>query len=157
MAEIPDEVRARVRHEPDRSYAVLVTGPDGEVLVGSTRRTGEVHALALDGAAALFGVPAAALHGGRVHLTVPQPPYGREGQRVRITSVQDPEDPGERELLGAVGQAHWFGHEGAWFVTVPGSGTGIHPGEDLDFEPDVSAEEAAALEAYLARWRAPST
>ena len=106
---------------------------------------------------ALFGVPVAALGGGRVHLGVPQPTYGRDGQSVRITSVRNPEDPGERELLGAVGQAHWSGHEGAWFVTVPGSGTGTHPGEDLDFEPVASQEEAAALEAHLARRRDPST
>ncbi len=136
---------------------MLVSGPSGEVLVGTTRRTDQVLTLARQGAARLFGVPVAALDSERLHLAVPQPPYGRDGQRVRITSVQDPREPSERELLGALGQAHWFGHEGAWFVTVPGSGTGIHPSEHLDFEPVVSAEEAADLEAYLARSRHPST
>ncbi|NAZ75398.1 hypothetical protein GTQ99_08175 [Kineococcus sp. T13] len=92
-----------------------------------------------------------------MHLTVPRPPYGRDGQRVRITSVQDPLDPGERELLGALGQVHWFGHEGAWFVTVPGSGTAVHPSEDLDFDPVVGAREAAALQAHLARQPDPPT
>lgn len=157
MVDVPELVRARVRHEPDRSYAVLVTGHDGEVVVGTTRRTDQVRNLAREGAAHLLGVPAAALDDERVHLSVPQPPYGRDGQTVRITAVQDPDDPGERELLGAVGQAHWFGREGAWFVTVPGSGTGLHPGEDLDFEPVVRGEEAAELAAYLDRRRSSET
>ncbi|WP_432519802.1 hypothetical protein [Kineococcus sp. SYSU DK006] len=47
----------------------------------------------------------AALDPERLHLAVPQPPYGRDGQRVRITSVQDPREPSERELLAAL-EAH---------------------------------------------------
>jgi hypothetical protein len=147
MVEVPERVRARVRHEPDRSCTVLVSGPQGEVVVGTTTRTDQVLAVAREGAARVFGVSELGLD--RLHLSMPQPPYGRDGQTVRITSVSDPDDPSERELLGAVGQVHWFSHESAWFVTVPGSGTGIHPGEELDFEPVVSAEEAGKLKAYL--------
>lgn len=149
MVEVPERVRARVRHEPDRSCTVLVSGPQGEVVVGTTTRTDRVLTVAREGAAGVFGVEVSELGPDRLHLSMPQPPCGRDGQAVRITSVSNPDDPSERELLGAVGQARWFGHQGAWFVTVPGSGTGIHPGEELDFEPVVSAEEAGELEAYL--------
>jgi hypothetical protein len=64
---------------------------------------------------------------------------------VRITSREVPEDH------GALGQAHWFGAEGAWFVTVVGSGTGIVASEGLDFEPQVGDVELAELTAYLER------
>ncbi|MEU1242374.1 hypothetical protein ABZ388_18670 [Micromonospora parva] len=57
MPDIPPQFRARVRHEPDRSYAVLVEGPDGEVLAGATGSLREVRTVARQGAARLFGVP----------------------------------------------------------------------------------------------------
>ena len=135
-------VRARVRHEGDRSYTVLVLGPAGEVEVGTTTETGRLHRLAVEGAARLLGVP---LEQVVVELVVPHPPYGRDGQLVRIISREVPEDH------GALGQAHWFGAEGAWFVTVAGSGTGIVASEGLDFAPQVGDVELAELTAYLER------
>ena len=149
MADVPLRIRARVRHEPDRSYAVLVEGPEGEVLVGITGSTGELSTLAREGAARLFGVPADRIEGEYLHLVIPQPPYGRDGQWVRIISVEESSHPGDVQELGALGQAHWFGHEGGWFVTVAPFGTGIYPSEDLDFAPVVTDEEVAELQSYL--------
>ena len=139
-------VRARVRHEQDRSYTVLVVGPAGEVEVGTTTETGQLHRLAVEGAARLLSVPLEQVaEQVVVDLVVPRPPYGRDGQLVRITSRDVPEDH------GALGQAHWFGAEGAWFVTVAGSGTGIVASEGLDFAPQVGDVESAELTAYLQR------
>ncbi|NAZ74732.1 hypothetical protein GTQ99_04745 [Kineococcus sp. T13] len=135
-------VKARVRHEQDRSYTVLVLGPAGEAEVGTTTETGQLRRLAVEGAARLLSVP---LEQVVVELVVPRPPCGRDGQLVRITSRDVPEDH------GALGQAHWFGAEGAWFVTVVGSGTGIVPTEGLDFAPQVGDLELAELTAYLER------
>ncbi|GAA0314757.1 hypothetical protein [Kineococcus aurantiacus] len=135
-------VRARVRHEQDRSYTVLVLGSAGEVEVGRTTETGQLHRLAVEGAVRLLRVPSEQVV---VELVVPRPPYGRDGQLVRITSRDVPEDH------GVLGQAHWFGAEGAWFVTVAGSGTGIVPTEGLDFVPQVGDAELAELTAYLQR------
>jgi len=149
MTDAPLRVRAQVRHEPDRSYAVRVQRPDGEfVLVGTTRSTGELGDVACQGAARLHGVPAGSITWANLDLVVPQPPYGRDGQLVRVVAVENPDDRSELEELGAAGQAHWLGHEGGWFVTVPGHGTGIHPSEYLDFEPVLSPEEEATLLAY---------
>ncbi|MGC4812794.1 hypothetical protein ACLQ29_19910 [Micromonospora sp. DT228] len=58
---------------------------------------------------------------------------------------------------GVAGQAHWYSHEGAWFVTVAGFGTAIYPGECLDFTPVLSDVEVAELESYLARSPRPSS
>lgn len=135
-------VRARVRHEEDRSYTVLVVGPAGEVEVATTTETGQLHRLAEEGAARLLRVPREQVV---VELVVPRPAYGRDGQLVRITSRDAPEEH------GALGQAHWFGAEGAWFVTVAGSGTGIVATEGLDFAPQVGDAELAELTAYLER------
>lgn len=135
-------VRARVRHEEDRSYTVLVVGPAGEVEVGTTTETGQLDRLAAEGAARLLGVRPEQVV---VELVVPRPPYGRDGQLVRITSRDVPEDH------GALGQAHWFGAEAAWFVTVAGSGTGIVPTEGLDFAPQVEQAELAELTDHLQR------
>ncbi|NIZ90270.1 hypothetical protein [Kineococcus rubinsiae] len=141
MAEVTG-VRARVRHEDDRSYTVLVVGPTGEVEVGTTTETGQLHRLAEEGAARLLRVRREQVV---VELLVPRPAYGRDGQLVRITSRDVPEDH------GALGQANWFGAEGAWFVTVAGSGTGIVPTEGLDFAPTVGDVELAELTASLER------
>jgi hypothetical protein len=65
--------------------------------------------------------------------------------RCVVQVVENPDDPSEAEDLGRLGQAHWFGPEGAWFVTVTGS-TGIHPSENLDFAPTVTDEEVAAFQ-----------
>lgn len=137
-------VTARVRHEQDRSYTVLVVGPAGEAEVGTTTETGQLLGLAEEGATWLLGVPLEQIV---VELVMQRPPYGRDGQLVRITSREVPEDH------GALGQAHWFGAEGAWFVTVvgSGSGTGIVASEGLDFEPQVGEVELAELTAYLER------
>ncbi|MBM0231717.1 hypothetical protein JNW91_07510 [Micromonospora sp. STR1_7] len=151
MADIPLRIRARVRHEPDRSYAVLVEGPEGEVLVAVTRSTREVHRVAREGAARLFGVPTERVAGEYVDVVIPQPPYGRDGQWVRIVSTGESTDPEDSADLGAAGEAHWFGHEGAWFVTVAGSGTALHPSEHFDFAPVLTDEEVAELRSYLAR------
>ncbi|MEV2237357.1 hypothetical protein [Micromonospora sp. NPDC049891] len=148
MREETIAVRARVRHEPDRSYAVLVDGPDGEVEVGRTFTTSEVLALARAGAARLFGVPVESIRTD-AGIEFPRPPYGRDGQWVRIVAATDPDDPSEAEQVDRLGQAHWFGAEGAWFVTVTGSGTGVHPSEHLDFAPTVRDEEIAAFHAYI--------
>ncbi|WP_328291242.1 hypothetical protein OG218_00475 [Kineococcus sp. NBC_00420] len=155
MAVAPLHVRARVRHEPDRSYAVLVDGPEGEVLVGTTRRTGEVLTIAHEGAARVFAVAVGQI-ARSLDVAWPRPPYGRDGQWVRIVAVEDPSDVEEVEMLGVAGQVHWFGAESAWFVTVPGYGTGIYPGELLDFEAVISAEEEAALRAYTSGGADPS-
>lgn len=82
----------------------------------------------------------------------------RDGQLVRVVAVENPDDRSELEELGAAGQAHWLGHEGGWFVTVPGHGTGIHPSEYLDFEPVLSPGEEASLLAYVKKassWSVP--
>lgn len=155
MADIPLQVRAQVRHEPDRSYAVLVEGPEGEVLVGTTRSMREVRRVAHEGAARLFGVPTDRIAAEYLDVVIPQPPYGRDGQWVRIVSAGESTNPEDLLDLGAAGQAHWFGHEGGWFVTVAGSGTAIYPSEDLDFAPVLTDEEVAELRSYLARSAQP--
>ncbi|WP_030491474.1 hypothetical protein [Micromonospora chokoriensis] len=150
MSDIPLQFRARVRHEPDRSYAVLVEGPDGEVLVGTTRSLRALRTVATEGAARLFGVPTDRIAGERLDVTIPQPPYGRDGQWVRIVSAG--ESTGADVVdLGVAGQAHWFSHEGAWFVTVAGSGTAVYPSEHLDFAPVLTDEEVTELRRYLGR------
>ncbi|MCZ7436045.1 hypothetical protein O7598_06555 [Micromonospora sp. WMMC241] len=146
MSEPKMQVRARVRHEPDRSYAVLVEGPDGEVEVGRTGRTADLWALAQAGAVRLFGDSPGA---DNLTLHVPQPPYGQDGQWVRIIAGANRDDPSESADIGVLAQAHWLGHEGAWFVTVTGTGTGIVPSEHLDFEPVVTDEEVAAFHTYI--------
>ncbi|MEU1591067.1 hypothetical protein [Micromonospora sp. NPDC005710] len=155
MSVLPLRVRARVRHESDRTYVVLVDGPDGEVLVGATGILREVRTVAREGAARLFGVTTERVDGDHLDLVIPQPPYGRDGQWVRITSAGEAATPDDSVDVGMAGQAHWFGHEGAWFVTVAGSGTAIYPSEYLDFAPTVTDEEIAELRRYLAR-SAPS-
>ncbi|MFG3643669.1 hypothetical protein ACGF3C_25735 [Micromonospora sp. NPDC047762] len=155
MPDIPPRSRTRVRHEPDRSYAVLVDGPDGEVLVGATGSLRKVRTVAREGAARLYGVTAERVDEDHLDVVIPQPPYGRDGQWVRIISAGESAAPDDLVDLGKVGQAHWFGHEGAWFVTVAGSGTAIYPSEYLDFAPTVTDEEVAELRRYLAR-SAPS-
>ncbi|MEH0929184.1 hypothetical protein [Micromonospora sp. CPCC 205558] len=150
MLDIPLQFRARVRHEPDRSYAVLVEGPDGEVQIGVTGSLREVRGVARQGAARLFGVPVDQIAEDRLHVVIPQPLYGRDGQWVRIVSAGD--CTGAESLdLGVAGQAHWFDHEGAWFVTVAGSGTAIYPSEYLDFAAVLTEDEVAELRSYLAR------
>ncbi len=140
------QVRARVRHELDRSYVVLVEGPDGEVEVGRTGKTADLWALAEAGAADLFGESSGSIN---LTLHVPQPPYCQDGQWVRIIAAENPGDPSERADIGVLAQAHWFGHEGAWLVTVTGSGTCLVPTERLDLEPVVTDEEAAAFHTYI--------
>ncbi|MGW3793502.1 hypothetical protein ACWD8I_20375 [Micromonospora arida] len=157
MPDIPLQFRARVRHEPDRSYAVLVEGPEGEVLVGTTGTLREVRRVAREGAARLFGVPTDRIAEEYLDVMIPQPPYGRDGQWVRIISAGECAEPDDSVDLGMPGQAHWFGHEGAWFVTVAGSGTGIYPSEHLDFAPVVTDAEVAELQNYLARSAPPSS
>ncbi|WP_433308244.1 hypothetical protein ACQP0U_17290 [Micromonospora sp. CA-269861] len=155
MADSPLQFRARVRHEPDRSYAVLVDGPEGEVLVGTTRSMREVGRMAREGAARLFGVTTEQIAGDYLDVVIPQPPYGRDGQWVRIVSAGESADPDDSVDLGVAGQAHWFDHEGAWFVTVAGSGTAIYPSEHLDFAPVLTDDEVAELQRYLARSAQP--
>ncbi|WP_432570815.1 hypothetical protein [Kineococcus sp. SYSU DK005] len=140
MADAPLHVRARVRHEPDRSYAVLVEGPEGEVLVGATRWTGEVRAVAREDAARVFGVPVERIAGEHLQVLVPRPPYGEEGQWVRVVPAGESTDPQDRLEVGTAGQASWFGPEAAWLVVLPGSGAGMHPSEHLDFEPVVGPD-----------------
>ncbi|MER7074193.1 hypothetical protein [Terrabacter sp. NPDC000476] len=148
-------VRARVRHEADRSYAVLVEGPDGEVLVGITRETGQVYTLAREGAARLFDVPVERIAGEYLDVVIPRPPYGSDGQWVRVVSAGESTNPDDLVDVGTAGQGYWFGPEGAWLVVLPGSGAGIYPSEYLDFEPRVSDEEVAALERHLRSGKAP--
>jgi hypothetical protein len=142
-------VRARVLHQTDRSYVVLIHGPGGEEEVGRTSKTREVLAMAQAGAARMWGVPEDELAPSDVVLEFPQPPYGRDGQWVRIIAVDNPADPYETAEVGLLARAHWFGHEGAWFVTVTGAGTSVHPSEHLDFAPTVTDREVAAFHAYL--------
>jgi len=137
----PVRTRARVRHERDRSYTVVVEGPLGDVDVGNTRLTAEVTGIAIAGAARLFGIPEQAVRLERPRM--PQPPYGREGQLVRIISDRN------AEIYGLLGQAHWWGAEGCWHIGVIGNGAGFLASEELDFEPIMTWEERGALEAYL--------
>jgi hypothetical protein len=137
----PVRTRARVRHERDRSYTVVIEGPDGDVDVGNTRLTAEVTAIAIAGAARLYGIPEQWVRLERPRM--PQPPYGREGQLVRIISERN------AEIYGLLGQAHWWGAEGCWHVDVIGSRAGFLASEELDFEPITSWEERGTLEAYL--------
>ncbi|WP_432541947.1 hypothetical protein [Kineococcus sp. SYSU DK002] len=152
----PRPVRARVRHEPDRSYAVLVEGPDGEVQVGSTRETGRIGQVAREGVDRLWGRPAGSTTWADLELSVPRPPYGSEGQWVRVVSAGESTDPEDLVDVGVAGRAHWIGPEAAWLVVLPGSGAGMHPSEHLDFEPVVSAGEVAALERHLRSGEAPA-
>lgn len=154
MGDPETQVRARVRHEPDRSYAVLIETPDGEVEVGRTGKTADLWALAQAGAARQFGEGSRATN---LTLHVPQPPYSQDGQWVRVIAVENPDDPSESADIGVLAQAHWFGHEGAWFVTVTGTGTGVVPSERLDFEPVVTDAELAAFHAYTAAAATSST
>ena len=149
MNDEPIRVRARVLHQPDRSYVVMVDGPDGEVEVGHTSRTREVLTLARAGAARMLGVPEESVQPEDIALTFPQPPYGEDGQWVRIIAAENPSDPSEAADVGVLAQAYWFSHEAAWFVTVTGTGTGIHPSEHLDFAPVATDEEVAAFHAYI--------
>ncbi|MFG1841649.1 alpha/beta fold hydrolase [Micromonospora sp. NPDC049175] len=155
IPDAPVRFRARVRHEPDRSYAVLVEGPEAEVYVGTTRSTREVRTVAREGAARLFGVPTERIAEQHLDVEIPQPPYGRDGQWVRVVSTGGSIAAEDVADLGAAGQAHWFGREGAWFVTVAGSGTAVHPSEHLDFTPVLTAVEVAELRSYLARSAQP--
>ena len=141
-------VRARVQHEPDRSYTVFVDSPDGEVEVGRTRLTVELLTVAKHGAARVLGVPESAIDPD-IDVVVPLPPYARERQWVRIIKG----DPGEPEDEGLLGEANWWPREGAWFVTTAATGTGIYPTEHLDFAPTTAEAEAAELEAQLGRIR----
>lgn len=149
MGDQPKRVRARVRHLADRSYVVLIDGPDGEVEVGRTRRTREVLSMARAGAARALGVPEGGFDLNDIALTFARPPYGTDGQWVRVVAAEDPGDPSEASEIGLLGRAYWFDHEAAWFVTVTGSGTGLHPSEHLDFAPSVTDEEVAAFDEYI--------
>ncbi|GIF05221.1 hypothetical protein [Actinoplanes siamensis] len=150
MGDEPSTVRARVRHQPDRSYVVLIDGPAGEVEVGRTGKTRDVLSMARVGAARTFGVPVEEFGSGDIALTFPRPPYGRDGQWVRIIAAENPDDPSEAVEVGLLGKAYWFDQEAAWFVTVTGMGTGVHPSEHLDFAPTVTDEEVAAFAIYIA-------
>ncbi|MEU8422718.1 hypothetical protein AB0C15_17765 [Micromonospora sp. NPDC048835] len=151
MPDLPLRFRARVRHEADRTYAVLVEGPAGEVLVGATGSLRTVRTVAREGAARLYGVAAEQVDEDHLEMVIPQPPYGRDGQWVRIISAGESTAPDDSVDLGMAGQAHWFGPEGAWFVTVAGSGTAVYPSEYLDFVPALTEEEVAELRRYVAR------
>ena len=148
MSDDPRTVRARVLHQADRSYAVLIEGPGGEKEVGRTIKTRDILAIARVGAARMLGMPEE-VDLGDIVLKFPQPPYGTDGQWVRIIAVDNPADPSETAEIGLLAQAHWFGEQGSWFVTVTGTGTSIHPSEHLDFAPAVTEEEVAAFHAYL--------
>ncbi|MFI6269958.1 hypothetical protein [Micromonospora zamorensis] len=100
-------------------------------------------------AARALGVPEGGLGLNDIALTFARPPYGTDGQWVRVVAVEDPDDPSEASEIGLLGRAYWFDHEAAWFVTVTGSGTGLHPSEHLDFAPSVTDEEVAAFDAYI--------
>lgn len=138
-----------MRHLADRSYVVLIDGPDGEVEVGRTRRTRDVLSTARAGAARVLGVPEDGLGLDDIAPTFARPPYGTDGQWVRIVAVENSHDASEASEIGLLGRAYWFDHEAAWFVTVTGSGTSLHPGEHLDFAPSVTDEEVAAFDAYI--------
>lgn len=144
-------VRAEVHHQPDRSYVVLIDEPDGKVAAGRTYRTRDVLSMARAGVARMLGVPEKDLGPDSVSLIFPQPPYGTDGQWVRIAAVENPADPFEAVVVGLLGKAYWSELQAAWFVTTAGAGTGIHPSEDLDFAPAVSDEEVAAFDAYVSR------
>ncbi|MEV4496323.1 hypothetical protein C7C45_31160 [Micromonospora arborensis] len=79
----------------------------------------------------------------------------RDGQWVRIVSAGESTAPDDAVDLGAAGQAHWFGHAGAWFVTVADSGTAVYPSEHLDFAPVLTDAEVSELQRYLARSARP--
>jgi hypothetical protein len=64
-------------------------------------------------------------------------------------AANNPADLSETAEVGLLARAHWFGHDGAWFVTVTGAGTSVHPSEHLDFAPTVTEREVAAFHAYL--------
>ncbi len=115
-------VRARVRHEPDRSCAVLVGGPDGEVQVGNTRQTGRIGQVAREGADRLWGRPAGSTTWANLELSMPRPPCGRDGQWVRVVAVGEDALPDDLLEVGQVGLAYWFGAEWAWMVSGPGLG-----------------------------------
>ena len=147
-------VRARVRHEPDRSYAVLVEGPDGEELVGTTRRTGRIGQVACEGADRLWGQALGSTTWANLQLSIPRPPYGGDGQWVRVVAVGEDAVPDDLLEVGQAGLAYWFAAESAWMVSGPSLG-GIYPGEYLDFEPVVSAVEVEQMREHLQRAHRP--
>ncbi len=155
VSEAPLHVRARVRHEPDCSYAVLVEGPEGEVVVGTTRRTGEVLAVGREGAARVFAVavgqiaqdfdvafPAAAV---RARWAVGAHHRGGGSQRGRGAGGAGGCGAGAlvRRGVGVVRDGARVRH-------------GHLPRELLDFEPVISAEEEAALQVYTSGGADPS-
>jgi hypothetical protein len=110
--------------------------------------------LARAGGGRLLGVPESSIRYQDIDLRFPRPPYGQNGQWVRIVAAADPNDPRDGENIGQAGQAQWFGAESAWFVTTASSGTGIYASEVLDFAPTVTDEEVAAFDAYIASCKA---
>ena len=137
------QVQARVRHEPDRSYTVIASGPHGEEEVGTTRLTGDLYQLAKACTARLHQVSEDDVEHGPLH--VPQPPYGRDGQIARITDTDEPED------LGQIGIVHWFPPEGSWHVQTAASPGGLYPSEQLDFAPVLEQDEVHRLSERMAR------
>lgn len=150
MVDAPWSVQVRVRHEPDRSYAVFIHGPDGEVQVGSTHETGRIGPVACEGADRLWGRPAGSTTWANLELSMPRPPYGRDGQWVRIVAVGEDAVPDDLLEVGLAGLAYWFGWECAWMVSGPRLG-GIYPSEYLDFEPTVSAVEVEQMREHQER------
>lgn len=136
-------VKARVRHEQDRSYTVLVVGPAGEAEVGTTTETGQLLSLAEEGAARLLRMPSEQIV---VELVMPRPAL-RPG---RAASAH-------HELGGARGP--WSAGSGALVRGRRGlvrdrrreRGTGIVASEGPDFEPEVDDVELGELTAFLER------
>jgi hypothetical protein len=61
-----------------------------------------------------------------------------------------------RERVYEHSNSDWFSHEAAWFVTVTGAGTSVHPSEHLDFAPVATDEEVAAFHAYISANAGPA-
>ncbi|WP_141561949.1 hypothetical protein [Micromonospora sp. WMMA1996] len=112
-----------MRYAADRSMRLLLTGPDGDVDVGSTHRTDELGRMAREAAERLYGSA-----GVDVSLLVDQPPWLREGMVVRSLAPAD--DPGETHEH-PYGQVVGFLPVGGVLVWRPGTSVGVHAPEDL--------------------------
>ncbi|MET7836946.1 hypothetical protein ABZS44_29435 [Micromonospora sediminicola] len=116
-------ITGRVRYDPDRSMRLLLTGPDGQIDAGSTRRTADLGRMARDAAERHYGPDAT-----EVSLLVDRPPWLREGTVVRPVAPSD--DPGETHEH-PYGQVVGFLPVGGVLVWRPGTSVEVHAPEDL--------------------------
>ncbi|WP_433283227.1 hypothetical protein [Micromonospora sp. CA-244673] len=115
-------ITGHVIFDPDHSMRLVLTGPDGPVDVGSTRRSADLGRMAEEAAARLYGSARV-----DISLVVDRPPWLREGMIVRHSA---PDDPGAR-VEHPYGQIVGFLPVGGVLVWHPRTSAGVHAPEDL--------------------------